>query len=254
MALSENPTVEEIVDEIERLNNLIIDRGGARTITPSTTNQILEKGNYKGDITVLGDVDLVASNIRSGKNIFNVVGNLEPIPNLNPSATWSTLKALAKEYRFPTTSGSKLTVPILSLNNSKITAINLTTSDTNGQAMIMWDFASRTSRTYLNINFNTGEVATITYGGNSYASGNCYLGTDIIIRQIGNYIVCSYGNQYGGTSYFKTYMQFIKLNNKNSKLGQSSIVLYTEKHEGNFGTGITPNSSSHTLAYKYMIE
>ena len=77
MALTENPTLVQIVDEIERLNNLIIDRGGARTIIPSTSNQVLNKGNYKGDITVLGDSDLVAENIKKGANIFGVNGLFE---------------------------------------------------------------------------------------------------------------------------------------------------------------------------------
>lgn len=76
MGLSENPTLEQIIDEIDRLNRLIIDRGGSRTITPSTSNQVLAKGNYKGDVTVAGDDDLIANNIRSGKNIFNVIGTL----------------------------------------------------------------------------------------------------------------------------------------------------------------------------------
>lgn len=78
MALSENPTLEEIIDEAERLNNLVIDRGGTRTITPSTTNQVLSKGNYKGDITILGDSDLIASNIKSGVNIFGINGSVKP--------------------------------------------------------------------------------------------------------------------------------------------------------------------------------
>ena len=76
MALSENPTLEEIIDEIDRLNNLIVDRGGERIITPTTTNQILAKGNYKGDITVLGDANLKPENILSGKSIFGVNGNV----------------------------------------------------------------------------------------------------------------------------------------------------------------------------------
>ena len=74
MALNENPTLEEIVNEIERLNNLIVDRGGERIITPTTTNQILAKGNYKGDITVLGDANLKSENILSGKSIFGIAG------------------------------------------------------------------------------------------------------------------------------------------------------------------------------------
>lgn len=74
MALSENPSVQEIINEMERLNNLIVHRGGERIITPTTTNQILAKGNYKGDITVLGDDNLISDNILSGKSIFGVEG------------------------------------------------------------------------------------------------------------------------------------------------------------------------------------
>ena len=76
MALNENPTLEEIVNEVERLNNLIVNRGGTQTITPKTSNQILTKGYYKGDITIKGDSNLVASNILSGKSIFGVTGNV----------------------------------------------------------------------------------------------------------------------------------------------------------------------------------
>ena len=76
MALNENPTLEEIVNEVERLNNLIVNRGGTQTITPKTTNQVLSKGYYKGDITVKGDANLIASNIVSGKSIFGVSGNV----------------------------------------------------------------------------------------------------------------------------------------------------------------------------------
>lgn len=79
MALNENATLKEIVDEIDRLNNLIVDRGGERIITPTTTNQILAKGNYKGDITVLGDANLVSGNILSGKSIFGVKGTSDVV-------------------------------------------------------------------------------------------------------------------------------------------------------------------------------
>ena len=48
----------------------------ARTITPGTGNQVLYAGNYlAGNITVAGDPDLTAANIKRGKNIFNVAGS-----------------------------------------------------------------------------------------------------------------------------------------------------------------------------------
>lgn len=48
----------------------------AKTITPSTVNQVaISKGYYaSGSVTVKGDVNLVASNIKSGTSIFGVTG------------------------------------------------------------------------------------------------------------------------------------------------------------------------------------
>ena len=48
---------------------------GARTITPGTSNQTIPSGKYlTGTQTILGDSDLVASNIKSGVQIFGVTG------------------------------------------------------------------------------------------------------------------------------------------------------------------------------------
>ena len=52
----------------------IPNRGGAQTITPGTSNKVLNSGYYSGDITIAGDTDLIAANIISGKNIFGVMG------------------------------------------------------------------------------------------------------------------------------------------------------------------------------------
>lgn len=51
----------------------------AKTITPNTTSQIaISSGYYTGgDITVAGDSNLVAGNIKSGVSIFGVSGTLE---------------------------------------------------------------------------------------------------------------------------------------------------------------------------------
>ena len=56
----------------------------AQTITPTTTNQTISSGRYlTGDQTILGDTNLVASNIMSGVSIFGVTGTLEPGGNLD---------------------------------------------------------------------------------------------------------------------------------------------------------------------------
>ena len=49
----------------------------AATITPGTTNQTIAAGTYlTGTQTIVGDADLVASNIVSGVQIFGVTGNV----------------------------------------------------------------------------------------------------------------------------------------------------------------------------------
>ena len=49
----------------------------AQTITPTTSNQTIASGTYlTGTQTILGDADLVASNIKSGVTIFGVAGSL----------------------------------------------------------------------------------------------------------------------------------------------------------------------------------
>lgn len=76
MALSNNASIKEVIDTFEQINGKIIDRGGARTITPSASNQVLSKGNYKGDITILGDSNLKEENIKQGVKIFGKTGTL----------------------------------------------------------------------------------------------------------------------------------------------------------------------------------
>ena len=59
----------------------------AQTITPTTTNQTISSGRYlTGNQTILGDTNLVASNIMSGVSIFGVTGTLEPGGNLDSIA------------------------------------------------------------------------------------------------------------------------------------------------------------------------
>ena len=56
----------------------MVNRGGAQTVTPGTSNKTLNAGYYSGNITVAGDADLVTANIVSGKNIFGVAGSAQP--------------------------------------------------------------------------------------------------------------------------------------------------------------------------------
>lgn len=50
---------------------------GAATITPGTSNQVINAGQYlSGAQTILGDADLIPANILSGKKIFGVAGSV----------------------------------------------------------------------------------------------------------------------------------------------------------------------------------
>ena len=53
------------------------NNGGERTITPSTSDQVLPDGYYSGNITVKGDSDLKPENIVEGVEIFGVTGNVK---------------------------------------------------------------------------------------------------------------------------------------------------------------------------------
>ncbi|WP_044480431.1 tail fiber protein [Paenibacillus antibioticophila] len=60
------------------LQGTMPNRGAGGTVTPGTTNQTKAAGYYNSAITVLGDADLAPGNIKSGVNIFGVVGTVEP--------------------------------------------------------------------------------------------------------------------------------------------------------------------------------
>jgi hypothetical protein len=49
---------------------------GAATITPGTTNQSIAAGQYLSGVqTIVGDADLISANIKTGVNIFGVIGS-----------------------------------------------------------------------------------------------------------------------------------------------------------------------------------
>ena len=70
------------------------------TVTPGTSNKtVIPSGKYTtGNIIVQGDADLIAANIKKGKNIFNVAGtcneykqyyNSTPIPSASGRKTFN---------------------------------------------------------------------------------------------------------------------------------------------------------------------
>ena len=54
------------------------NRGGAITVTPGTSDQVKLAGYYSGNITIKGDANLVAGNIKRDASIFGVNGTMIP--------------------------------------------------------------------------------------------------------------------------------------------------------------------------------
>jgi len=71
-----------------RKGKVIVDKDGnpltgtmaekpAATYTPKTTNQVIAANQFlAGAQTIKGDANLISANIKSGKSIFGVAGNL----------------------------------------------------------------------------------------------------------------------------------------------------------------------------------
>ena len=73
----------------------------AQTYTPSTTNQTIASGQFLSGVqTILGDADLVSSNIKKGANIFGVAGSNTVVDTAIASggATASTIITGSKAY------------------------------------------------------------------------------------------------------------------------------------------------------------
>lgn len=89
-------------------DTLELNTKAATTITPGTTSKTaVSKGYYTtGAVTVAGDTDLKASNIKKGVQIFNVTGTYEPII-MGGELTPTTKVGLNKEWPFPNYSPAK---------------------------------------------------------------------------------------------------------------------------------------------------
>src|SRR5699024_7553951 len=100
------------------ITGTMVNRGGATTVTPTTSNQTKAAGYYSGAITIKGDSNLVAANIVSGKSIFGVAGSAKigvsvTIDGVNSTKN-ITLKSIIKEIV------SKSTIPYNFYNGTAV--------------------------------------------------------------------------------------------------------------------------------------
>lgn len=106
------------------ISGLQLSTQAAKTITPTTYSQTaVASGKYTtGAVTVAGDSDLIASNIKSGVNIFGVNGNY------SGSGTFKNVTVQSNPSGWATQTA---TIPIPS-DTKKITALSFYYSDSNG--------------------------------------------------------------------------------------------------------------------------
>ena len=72
------------------LGTMINNVGLGLSYTPSTTDQAISSGYYGGSVSdgkILGDVDLASANIKSGVNIFGVLGKLSVVDTEDADAS-----------------------------------------------------------------------------------------------------------------------------------------------------------------------
>lgn len=75
-------------------NTLQLTTKGTATITPGTTNQEINAGTYIiGKQTILGDADLIASNIKKNVEIFGVTGTFTTTPSGKTALTAAALRS-----------------------------------------------------------------------------------------------------------------------------------------------------------------
>lgn len=122
LALSGNAAANRVLspytfyatDPKTKLTGTIPSYGG-RTITPGTSNQTISAGNYlSGNVVIAGDGDLVAANIKNGKNIFNVQGTCKEYKYLSISNLASS--STSKRYSLINSSSSSVSLYYLTIN------------------------------------------------------------------------------------------------------------------------------------------
>ena len=171
-----------------------IESKTSQTYTPTTTDQTIDSGQYISEVqTILGDVDLVSTNIRSGVNIFGVEGATNVIDTTEVDSPASNANLLTGHVAF--VNGGKITGSIPSLDVATYTP-TITNQVIVGQQFLQG------SQTILG---DTNLVAdNIKNGVSIFGIEGTYLGGSTIVRTTLFENITNAVNTYGPIIYMDT--------------------------------------------------
>ena len=162
------------------------------TITPSTSSQTIGGANYmmEGAVTVSGDANLVAGNIKSGTTIFGVTGTYSgggSSKNIQVNQTGGNVRATTY-----TSTGVSITVSKAGTYNVSWTAwrsssqgtmgTNLYKNGTAGTANQTWTSTYGQHITLTSQTYAANDVLTL-YATSGSTSRYCYVGDLVIVEQ-----------------------------------------------------------------------
>ena len=143
----------------------------SKTVTPSTSNQTaVASGRYTtGAVTVKGDYNLVASNIKSGVSIFGVSGTLEE------GLYQTTTSTITNNSTNRTLTIQNLGFPIYSRSNIVSLSIELSSDGADDLTVTAWhyNYYNNCIACCIFDNNGTNEYWDNFYSGGSYYFINC---------------------------------------------------------------------------------
>lgn len=179
----------------------------AATITPSTSNQTIAAGTYlTGVQTIAGDADLIATNIKSGVQIFGVTGtytgegaNLQSKTGITPSTSSQTITPDSGYDGLSSVQINAMPSGSVSVPNTTITANpTLSTTYTSGSGYQITVSKTQT----VNPSVTAGYVSAGT-GGTMTVSGSAYVAQSAIT----NNTTLPSGSTSSGTINFGSYIK-----------------------------------------------
>ena len=161
------------------------------TITPSTSSQTIGGANYmmEGAVTVSGDANLVAGNIKSGTTIFGVTGTYSGGSSKNVQAYIGYAQRTANSYGATTvtltvakTGTYKVSWTAWRGSSSGTMGTNLHKNSTAGTNQQTWTGTYGQNITLTNQSLSANDVLTVwaTSGSNSRS---VYVGNLVIVEQ-----------------------------------------------------------------------